>query len=129
MRVKITQVGFESYSGQLGTVVFSNGVSVLDLTPEQAMMIGAVVSVDWYEDAVPYAWVASAAVALNTMSTDASGTNVYKATTAGTSGAAAPAWPASPAAGTTVTDNTVTWTWQYAMDQGQDAVADGLVFQ
>lgn len=45
MRVKITQKGWETYSSDLGGVQFENGVSTTHLSRQEAMALGAFVTV------------------------------------------------------------------------------------
>lgn len=45
MRVKITQPGWLTYTGDLGTVQFENGVSMAPMPHREAMALGAYISV------------------------------------------------------------------------------------
>jgi hypothetical protein len=58
-----------------------------------------------------YVWQPSWSYALGALILDSSN-HVWQVTTAGISGAASPSWPSSPSSGATVTDGTVTWTYQ-----------------
>lgn len=47
MRIRLTQAGFESYTGQMGIIMFENGMSVTDVLPNHAKRIAAVIGADW----------------------------------------------------------------------------------
>jgi len=64
----------------------------------------------------PTAWVTATEYALGARVLE--GGNIYECTTAGTSGASEPTWPASG----TVTDGTVTWTYQQAAHTSMNVV-------
>jgi hypothetical protein len=47
MKLKLTQAGFETYTGQMGVVFFENGLSVNDVLPIDAIRIAAAVGAEW----------------------------------------------------------------------------------
>ena len=47
MKLRLTQAGFESYTGQMGVVMFENGLSVGDVLPIDAIRISAAIGADW----------------------------------------------------------------------------------
>jgi len=47
MKLRLTQAGFESYTGQMGVVWFENGLSVTDVSPIDAIRISAAIGADW----------------------------------------------------------------------------------
>lgn len=47
MKLRLTQAGFETYSGQMGVVMFENGLSVNDVLPIDAVRISAAIGADW----------------------------------------------------------------------------------
>lgn len=52
MKLKLTQTGFEGYTGQMGVVFFENGVSTKDVLPVDAVRMAAVMGCEW-EDGTP----------------------------------------------------------------------------
>lgn len=50
MKIKITQKGWEGYTGILGTVMFKDGVSTRDLTPNEQAYFSVVMRVAEVED-------------------------------------------------------------------------------
>lgn len=46
MKIKITEAGFESYTGIFGTVDFLNGVSVSDVSQNELMLLSAIMRVE-----------------------------------------------------------------------------------
>lgn len=47
MKLRLTQAGFEKYTGQMGVVMFENGLSVGDVLPIDAIRISAAIGADW----------------------------------------------------------------------------------
>jgi hypothetical protein len=47
MKLKLTQAGFETYTGQMGVVMFENGLSVGDVLPIDAIRISAAIGATW----------------------------------------------------------------------------------
>lgn len=47
MKLKLTQAGFETYTGQMGVVMFENGLSVGDVLPIDAIRISAAIGAQW----------------------------------------------------------------------------------
>lgn len=47
MKLRLTQAGFETYSGQMGVVMFENGLSVGDVLPIDAVRISAAIGATW----------------------------------------------------------------------------------
>lgn len=47
MKLRLTQGGFENYSGQMGIIQFENGLSVGDVNPHDALRIASVVGAEW----------------------------------------------------------------------------------
>lgn len=47
MKLKITQKGFENYSGQMGAILFKDGVSVYDVNENAAYRLSALFGVEW----------------------------------------------------------------------------------
>ena len=47
MKLKITQKGFENYTGQMGMVLFQNGISVKDVDERAALRLAAGISMTW----------------------------------------------------------------------------------
>lgn len=47
MKVKVTQEGFEGYTGQMGVTQFVDGVSINDVSPRDAARMSAVMQVHW----------------------------------------------------------------------------------
>jgi hypothetical protein len=47
MKLRLTQAGFEGYTGQMGVVMFENGLSVGDVLPIDAIRISAAIGADW----------------------------------------------------------------------------------
>lgn len=52
MKLKITEKGWGGYTGFLGQVEFVDGVSVADVGPGQAQMLGAIVRCEGVEDGI-----------------------------------------------------------------------------
>lgn len=52
MKLKLTQSGFETYTGQMGVVMFKDGLSEGDVLPIDAIRISAAIGADW-EDGTP----------------------------------------------------------------------------
>lgn len=47
MKLRLTQAGFEKYTGQMGVVMFEDGLSVGDVLPIDAIRISAAIGADW----------------------------------------------------------------------------------
>lgn len=47
MKVKLTQAGWETYTGQMGVVFFENGLSTKDVLPREAHRIAAAMQAEW----------------------------------------------------------------------------------
>lgn len=47
MKLKLTQAGFETYTGQMGVVMFEDGLSVGDVLPIDAIRISAAIGAQW----------------------------------------------------------------------------------
>ena len=47
MKLKITQAGYTAFNGQLGDLVFANGESTTDASPESAAGIAAIYQVEF----------------------------------------------------------------------------------
>lgn len=47
MKLRITQKGFENYSGQMGMILFKDGVSVYDVKERDALRLSALFNVTW----------------------------------------------------------------------------------
>lgn len=47
MKLKLTQAGFETYTGQMGVVMFKDGVSESDVLPIDAIRISAAIGAEW----------------------------------------------------------------------------------
>jgi hypothetical protein len=47
MKLRLTQGGFEGYTGQMGVVVFENGLSVGDVLPIDAIRLAGVMGAEW----------------------------------------------------------------------------------
>lgn len=47
MKLRITQPGFESYSGQMGMILFENGISVYDVQERDALRLSALFGCEW----------------------------------------------------------------------------------
>jgi len=47
MKLKLTQAGFETYTGQMGVVMFKNGLSEGDVLPIDAIRISAAIGAEW----------------------------------------------------------------------------------
>ena len=52
MKLRLTQAGFETYTGQMGVVMFKDGLSETDVLPIDAIRISAALGADW-EDGSP----------------------------------------------------------------------------
>jgi hypothetical protein len=52
MKLRLTQAGFENYTGQMGVVWFEDGLSTTDVSPIDAVRISAAIGADW-EDGSP----------------------------------------------------------------------------
>lgn len=52
MKLRLTQAGFETYTGQMGVVMFKDGLSETDVLPIDAVRISAAIGADW-EDGSP----------------------------------------------------------------------------
>lgn len=52
MKLRMTQKGFETYTGQIGVLFFENGVSTTDALDIDATRISAVMGCEW-EDGTP----------------------------------------------------------------------------
>lgn len=52
MKLRLTQAGFEKYTGQMGVVMFKDGLSEGDVLPIDAIRISAAIGADW-EDGSP----------------------------------------------------------------------------
>lgn len=46
-KIRLTQEGFENYSGQMGVLMFEQGLSTTDVSPNDARRIGAVMRCEW----------------------------------------------------------------------------------
>ena len=47
MKLRLTQAGFESYTGQMGVVMFKDGLSESDVLPIDAIRIAAAIGAEW----------------------------------------------------------------------------------
>lgn len=47
MRVRLTQSGFKTYTGQMGVVFFENGLSTDDVSTKDAVRMAAVMNCEW----------------------------------------------------------------------------------
>lgn len=47
MKLKLTQAGFETYTGQMGVVMFKDGLSETDVLPIDAIRIAAAIGAEW----------------------------------------------------------------------------------
>lgn len=47
MKLRLTQAGFETYTGQMGVVMFKDGVSETDVLPIDAIRISAAIGAEW----------------------------------------------------------------------------------
>lgn len=47
MKLKLTAVGYENFTGLFGTVEYVDGLSVEDVMPQTAKRVACVVSVEW----------------------------------------------------------------------------------
>jgi hypothetical protein len=47
MKLRLTQAGFENYTGQMGVVMFKDGLSEGDVLPIDAIRISAAIGADW----------------------------------------------------------------------------------
>lgn len=47
MKVRLTQSGFESYTGQMGVMFFEDGLSTTDVSLNDAIRLSAVMSASW----------------------------------------------------------------------------------
>lgn len=47
MKLKLTAVGYENFTGLFGTVEYADGVSVEDVMPSTAKRVACVISVEW----------------------------------------------------------------------------------
>lgn len=47
MKLKLTQAGFETYTGQMGVVMFKDGLSEGDVLPIDAIRIAAAIGAEW----------------------------------------------------------------------------------
>lgn len=47
MKLRLTQAGFENYTGQMGVVMFKDGLSENDVLPIDAIRISAAIGADW----------------------------------------------------------------------------------
>lgn len=52
MKVRLTQPGFETYTGQMGVIFFEGGLSQGDVLPIDAIRLAAVFNAEW-EDGTP----------------------------------------------------------------------------
>lgn len=52
MRIRLTQPGFATYSGQMGVMTFTDGLSDHDVRPQDAIRMAAVMQCEW-EDGRP----------------------------------------------------------------------------
>lgn len=52
MKIKITEKGFENFTGQMGVVFFENGFSTADVSSHDAFRMSAVMGFEW-EDGTP----------------------------------------------------------------------------
>ncbi|WKZ86337.1 hypothetical protein N5B55_05125 [Ralstonia pickettii] len=52
MKVRLTQPGFETYTGQMGVIFFKEGLSTDDVLPIDAIRLSAVFGAEW-EDGTP----------------------------------------------------------------------------
>lgn len=52
MKLRLTQAGFENYTGQMGVVMFKDGLSENEVLPIDAIRISAAIGADW-EDGSP----------------------------------------------------------------------------
>lgn len=47
MKLRLTQAGFENFTGQMGVVWFENGLSTTDVSPIDGIRISAAIGADW----------------------------------------------------------------------------------
>lgn len=47
MKLRITQKGFENYTGQMGMILFKDGISVYDVKERDALRLSALFNVTW----------------------------------------------------------------------------------
>lgn len=47
MKLKLTAVGYENFTGLFGTIEYVDGVSVSDVMPQTAKRVACVISVEW----------------------------------------------------------------------------------
>lgn len=47
MKLRLTQAGFENYTGQMGVVMFKDGLSEGDVLPIDGIRISAAIGADW----------------------------------------------------------------------------------
>ncbi|HCJ5492551.1 TPA: hypothetical protein NUW79_003191 [Escherichia coli] len=47
MKLKLTAVGYENFTGLFGTVEYVDGLSVSDVMPQTAKRVACVISVEW----------------------------------------------------------------------------------
>jgi hypothetical protein len=47
MKIRLTQPGYESFTGQMGTVFFENGLSTTDVRPNDAVRMAAQFLCEW----------------------------------------------------------------------------------
>jgi len=47
MKLRLTQAGFETYTGQMGVVMFKDGLSETDVLPIDAIRISAAIGAEW----------------------------------------------------------------------------------
>lgn len=52
MKLRLTQGGFQSYTGQMGVIQFIDGLSVGDVLPIDAVRVAGVIGAEW-EDGTP----------------------------------------------------------------------------
>lgn len=53
MKLRLTQAGFENYTGQMGVVMFKDGLSETDVLPIDGVRIAAAIGAEWEDGNTP----------------------------------------------------------------------------
>jgi hypothetical protein len=53
MKLRLTQAGFENFTGQMGVVWFENGLSTTDVLPIDGVRISAAIGAAWEDGSMP----------------------------------------------------------------------------
>lgn len=53
MKLRLTQAGFENFTGQMGVVWFENGLSTTDVLPIDGVRISAAIGASWEDGSMP----------------------------------------------------------------------------